>query len=224
MSEAPHGAEPSPADARHFRPSWPAFHKRMLARMLWLGPLLVLALLIAAWPSFGFALIGLGATMLLGGTGLAVYFARTRVTVAHGELRIRGPLRTRRWPLHAVGTLVFVPLPGAPHAGLYGVSPGIERMFALSAEAWEHAELEAIAEAIGAPVVRAPTGLTVAEITERYPATIGWAIRRPWLLMLTVAGALMLLMIVLAVISAAVLVATGQVPMPVPTPAPTPSG
>lgn len=215
MSEA--HAEPAPDAPRHFQPSWPAFHRRLLGRMLWLGPLLVLALLIAAWPSFGFALVGLGTTLLLGGIALAVYFARMRVSVEHGELRIRGPLRTRRWPVHAVATLVFLPLPGARRASLYGVSPALERMFTLSAEVWEDEQLEGVSEAIGAPVVRAPAGLTVADITERYPGTIGWATRRPWLLMALVTGGLMLLMLVLAVITTIVLVATGQVPLPVPT-------
>src|SRR5690606_20814818 len=137
------------------------FHRRLLARMVWLAPLLVLALLIAAWPSLGLALVGLGGALVLGGVALAVYFSRTRVTVVDGELRIRGPLRTRRWPVHAISTLVFLPLPGTRRATLYGVSPVLERMFVLSAEVWDDDTHVAIAEPFGAPSVRYPAGLAV---------------------------------------------------------------
>jgi hypothetical protein len=207
-----------PGDARQFHPSWPAFHRRLLARLVWLAPLLVLALLIAAWPSLGLALIGMGGVLVLTGVGLAVYFSRTRVTVADGELRIRGPLRTRRWPVNAVGTLVFLPLPGTRRASLYGVSPVLERMFALSSDAWEDDELEGIADAIGAPVVRAPAGLAVVDITERYPGTVGGATTHPWAVVLLITGATVILMLTVAVISAIVLVATGEIPLPAPSP------
>lgn len=216
MTDVPTG------EPRQFHPSWPAFHRRLLARMVWLAPLLVLALLIAAWPSLGLALIGLGGALMLGGVALAVYFRRTRVTVADGELRIRGPLRTRRWPVHAISTLVFLPLPGTRRATLYGVSPVLERMFVLSAEVWDDEELEAIAEAIGAPIVRAPAGLAVVDITERYPGTIGWTTTHPWAVVLLITGGTVIVMLIVAVISAFVLVATGEIPMPGPTP--TPSG
>lgn len=210
--------ETSPGEPRQFHPSWPAYHRRLLARLVWLAPLLVLALLIAAWPSFGLALIGIGGVLLLGGASLGVYFARTRVTVADGELRIRGPLRTRRWPVHAVGTLVLLPLPGTRRPTLYGVSPVLERMFSLSAEVWSEDELENIAEAIGAPIVRAPAGLAVVDMSERYPGTIGWTVRHPWLVIVLITVGAVLAMLVVAIISAFVLVATGQVPMPGPTP------
>lgn len=217
MIESDAGIDASPGAPRHFEPSWQHYHRRLLRRMLWFGPLLLLALLFAS-PSFGFAFIGLGTVMLLGGMMLSVYFARMRVSVEHGELRIRGPLRTRRWPVHAVATLVFLPLPGSARPNLYGVAPTLERLFVLSAETWKESDLEGIADAVGATVVRAPVGLTVAEITERYPGTIGWTTRRPWLFMLLMTGLLMLFVLVIAVITAAALVASGQVPLPVPTP------
>lgn len=212
MSDATSG------EPRQFHPSWPAFHRRMLARLVWLAPLLVLALIIAAWPSLGLAFIGIGGGLLLAGLGLAVYFARTRVTIAEGELRIRGPLRTRRWPVHAIATLVLLPLPGTRRPTLYGVSPVLERMFSLSAEVWEHDDLEAIAEAIGAPLVHAPAGLAIADITERYPGTVGWTARHPWLVVLLITGGTMLVMLAVAVLSTIVFMATGQLPMPVPSP------
>ena len=34
----------SSGEPRQFHPSWPAFHRRLLARLVWLAPLLVLAL------------------------------------------------------------------------------------------------------------------------------------------------------------------------------------
>jgi hypothetical protein len=201
-------------EPRQFHPSWPAFHRRMLARLVWLAPLLVLTLVIAAWPSFGLALIGVGSALLLVGVGLGLYFSRTRVTVADGELRIRGPLRTRRWPVHAIATLVLLPLPGTRRPTLYGVSPVLERMFSLSAEVWDDDDLEAIAEAIGAPLVHAPAGLALVDITERYPGTVGWTTRHPWLVVVLITAATMVVMLAVAVISALVLMATGQLPMP----------
>jgi hypothetical protein len=201
-------------EPRQFHPSWPAFHRRMLARLVWLAPLLVLTLVIAAWPSFGLALIGVGGALLLVGVGLGLYFSRTRVTVADGELRIRGPLRTRRWPVHAIATLVLLPLPGTRRPTLYGVSPVLERMFSLSAEVWDDDDLEAIAEAIGAPLVHAPAGLALVDITERYPGTVGWTTRHPWLVVVLITAATMVVMLAVAVISALVLMATGQLPMP----------
>jgi hypothetical protein len=185
---------------------------------VWLAPLLVLALIIAAWPSLGLALIGIGGTLLLAGVALAVYFSRTRVTIADGELRIRGALRTRRWPVHAVGTLVFLPLPGTRRSTLYGVSPVLERMFSLSVEAWNDDDLEGIAEAIGAPVVHAPAGLAVVDITERYPGTVGWTTTHPWLVILLITGGTVIVMLIVAVISALVLMTTGEIPMPTPSP------
>jgi hypothetical protein len=212
VSDTPSG------EPRQFHPSWPAYHRRLLARLLWLAPLLVLALIIATLPSLGLALIGVGGALLLTGVGLAVYFARARVTVADGELRIRGPLRTRRWPVHTIGTLVFLPLPGTRRPTLYGVSPVLQRMFSLSAEVWSADELDAIAEAIGAPVVRAPAGLATVDITERYPGTIGWTTTHPWAVVLLLAGGTVIVMLIVAVVSAFVLVATGEIPVPTPTP------
>jgi hypothetical protein len=204
----------APGEPRVFRPSWPAFHRRMLVRLVWLAPLLVLTLIVAAWPRVGLALIALGTGLLLAGIGLAVYFARSRVVVEAGEVRIRGPLRTRRWAAHSVATLVFVPLPGRRQATLYGVSPVLERMFALSAEVWEQEELEAIAEAIGSPVVRAPAGLAAAELKERYPGTVGWTTTHPWLLVLLLTASTVVLMFALAVVATIVLLSTGQVTLP----------
>lgn len=212
MTDAAPAAEP-----REFRPSWASFHRRMLMRLLWLAPLLILTLIVAAWPSLGLALIVLGAGMLLAGLGLGLYFGRARVTVHERELRIRGPLRTRRIPVHTIATLVFVPLPGTRRATLYGVSPLLERMFSLSADAWDDAELEGIAEAVGAPIVRAPVGLTPVELTERYPGTIGWTTTHPWAVVLLLTGGIVLLMLVVAVIATAVMISSGQLPMPTPS-------
>ena len=206
---------PAP-ERREFRPSWPAFHRRMLVRLVWFAPLLVLTLLIATWPSLGAGVVALGSAMLLGGIGMLVYFARTRVVVEAGELRIRGPLRTRRWPVHAIGTLVMLPLPGTRDATLYGVSPALERMFALSAQTWEQETLTELVEAIGAPVVRAPAGLAVVDIKERFPGTIGWTTTHPWALVLLVVGGTVLATLVVSVVVAAVMIATGQVPLPTP--------
>ncbi len=202
------------SERREFRPSWPAFHRRMLVRLIWFAPLLLLTLLIATWPSAGAAFVVLGAALVLTGVGLALYFGRTRVTIEAGELRIRGPLRTRRWPAHAIGTLVLLPLPGTRDATLYGVSPVLERMFSLSAQTWEQASLTEIAEALGAPVVRAPAGLAVPDLKERYPGTIGWTTTHPWALVLLVVGGTVLVAFIVSVVIAAVLIATGQVPMP----------
>ncbi|AYF98580.1 hypothetical protein [Protaetiibacter intestinalis] len=204
----------APGEPRTFHPSWPAFHRRMLVRLLWLAPLLLVAVMVAAWPSFGLALVVLGAGILLTGLGLAVYFARAQASVADGELRIRGVLHTRRWSVHSIGALVFVPLPGTRRPTLYGVSPVRERMFALSAELWEDAELEQLATAIGAPIVRAPAGLTAIDLTERYPGTIGWTTRHPWLVVALLTGGTVVLMLTVAVISTIVLIATGQVTLP----------
>jgi hypothetical protein len=204
-------------EPREFRPSWPVFHRRMLRRLVWLAPLFVLVVLIAAGPSLSLAIMALGAALVLAGVGFAVYFARTRAMVADGELRIRGPLRTRRWHVQAIGTLVFVPLPGTRQPTLYGVSPVLERMFSLSPEVWEEHVLEELAEAIGAPVVRAPAGLPAAELAARYPGTVGWTTTRPWLVLLLLMGGTVLLMMIVGIIMTAVLVATGQVPLPTPS-------
>ena len=204
----------APSEPREFRPSWPAFHRRMLGRLIWFGPLLVLMLLIAAWPSVGTAVIALGTAFVLGGIGMIVYFGRTRARVEAGELRIRGPLRTRRWPTYAIGTLVLLPLPGTRDATLYGVSPVLERMFSLSAQTWEQDELAELAEAIGAPVVRAPAGLTVADLRERYPGTIGWTTTHPWAVVLLVVGGVAIATFLVSLVVAAVMIATGQVQLP----------
>ncbi|RQP12533.1 MAG: hypothetical protein EAS51_02515 [Microbacteriaceae bacterium] len=209
---------PAP-ERREFRPSWPAYHRRMLVRLVWLAPLLVLTLLIVTWPSVGAAVVAIGAALLLGGIAMLLYFGRTRATVEAGELRLRGPLRTRRWPTHAIATLVMLPLPGTRDATLYGVSPALERMFSLSAQTWEQDALEELATAIGAPVVRAPAGLAVADITERYPGTIGWTTRHPWAVVLLVVGGTLLASFLFSVLVAAIMIATGQVPLPTPTPA-----
>lgn len=204
----------SAAEPRRFHPSWPAFHRRALARMLFLGPLLLLTLLIASWPRIGLAFLLVGGGLVIWGTAAAVYFARTRASVADGVLRIRGPLRTRRWSLPAVGTLVFVPMPGSRLATLYGVSPVLERMFSLSGDAWEQEELESLAEAIGAPIVRAPAGLPPRELQERFPGTVGWTSTRPWLVVLLLAVGSVALMLVATLVVAAILVASGEVPLP----------
>jgi hypothetical protein len=201
-------------EPREFRPSWPAFHRRLLVRFVWLAPLFVLTLMIAAWPSFGTALVTLGASLVIAGCCLALYFGRARASIDEGELRIRGMLRTRRWPLHAIGTIVLLPLPGTREATLYGVSPVLERMFVLSAQSWEQETLEQLAEATGAPVVRAPAGLAVIDLTERYPGTIGWTTKHPWALMLLVVGGAAVVTLVVSIIVAAVLVANGQVQLP----------
>ena len=120
--------------------------------------------------------------------------------------------------MHAIGTLVLLPLPGTRRPTLFGVSPALERMFQLSAEVWEHDDLEAIAEGIGAPIVHAPAGLEVVDITERYPGTVGWTTTHPWAVVLLVTVGMVLVMLAVAVISALVLMATGQLPMPVPSP------
>ncbi|MBN9141293.1 MAG: hypothetical protein J0H23_10755 [Micrococcales bacterium] len=203
-------------DRHEFRPSWPAFHRRMLVRLVWLAPLLLLTLLIAAWPSLGTAFVALGAALVIAGIGFLLYFGRARVTIEAGELRIRGALRSRRWPLHAIGTVVLLPLPGTRESTLYGVSPVLERMFSLSAQTWEQETLEQLAEAVGAPVVHAPAGLAVIDIKERYPGTIGWTTTHPWALMLLVVGGAMAVTVVVSLVVAAVLLATGQVPLPTP--------
>jgi hypothetical protein len=207
----------APGEPRSFLPSWPVYHRHLLGRLVWAVPLMLLCFLIAA-PSVALGVIGLGSAVLGGGIALALYFGRTRVTVTGEQLRIRGPLRTRSWPRAAIATLVLLPLPGTRRATLYGVSPALSRMFSLSAATWEDADLDQIAEAIGAPIVKAPVGLAVVDIKERYPGTIGWAITHPWAVMLLVGGGAVLLTLALAVVSAVVLIGTGQVPMPVPSP------
>ena len=203
------------------RPSWARFHRRLLARMLLMGPLVVLMAVIAMWPSVGLALVLIGGGMVLGGLALAVYFARTRVRVGAREIRVRGPLRTRRWALRDIGTIVFVPPLGAPAgteiarmATLYAVAPSLERMFSLSAGLWEADDLEAIAERIGAPVVRAPAGIPPAELRARYPGTVGALATRPWLVMLLLAAGTVFAMVIALVIAMIVLYATGQSSLP----------
>ena len=214
--------EDAPAEPRVFHPSWRRFHRRLLVRMVWLAPLLALALVVAAWPSLGAGLIAIGGALLIAGVGFAVYFSRARVTIADGELRIRGPVRTRRWPLHAIATLVLLPLPGTRHPTLYGVSPVLERMFSLSPETWEPDELEAIAEAAGAPVVHAPAGLAIVDIGERYPGTIGWTTTHPWAFMALITAAAVVGMLAVTVLTTLLLLATGELQLP--TPGATPAG
>ncbi|PZQ92031.1 MAG: hypothetical protein DI534_03590 [Leifsonia xyli] len=204
-------------ERREFRPSWPAFHRRLLIRLFWFAPFLLLVLVMVGWPSFGMALVALGGGLLLVGIALAAYFGRARVSIEAGELRIRGALRTRRWPLHRIGTLVLLPLPGTRDATLYGVSPALKRMFSLSAQVWPQETLEELAEAIGAPIVRAPAGLAVIDLKERYPGTIGWTTTHPWVLMLVVVGGVGVATVLVSLVIAFVLVATGQVPLPSPT-------
>jgi hypothetical protein len=62
--------------------------------------------------------------------------------------------------------------------------------------------------------VHAPAGLALVDITERYPGTVGWTTRHPWLVVVLITAATMVVMLAVAVISALVLMATGQLPMP----------
>jgi|GEM_PF-1571416 len=207
-----------------FRPSWAAFHRRLLARMLLLGPLLLIVLIVAAWPSLGLALVMLGGAMALGGIALAGYFGRASVRIDGGTIRVRGPLRTRSWSLGDIASLVMVPRPGTPPtppgrerpipATLYAVSHLHERLFWLSGDLWERSSLDDIARATGLTVHEVPRGLSAQDVQTRYPGTVGWTTVRPWLFALVVAVSAALLMLIILVITSIVLVATGQVQLP----------
>lgn len=212
------------AEQQEFRPSWAAFHRRLMSRMLLLGPLLVVIVLVASWPSIGLALITLGAAMALGGIAFAAYFGRTRLRVEGSMVRFRGPLRTRGWVRGDIAALVFVPTPGQPpvppgrerptSATLYAVSPLNERLFWLSGDFWERDELDRIAQAVGSPVHEAPKGLSAQDVRERFPGTVGWTNVHPWRLALLLAGIAMVLMFTVVVATTVVLIATGQVQLP----------
>ncbi len=207
-----------------FRPSWSAFHRRLLARMLLLGPLLVIVLIVAAWPSLGLAFVMLGGAMAFGGLALALYFGRVSVRIDGTAIRVRGPFRTRGWSLGDIAALVMVPRPGTPPtppgrehpipATLYAVSHLNERLFWLSGDFWERSALDDIARATGLTVHEVPRGLPAQDMQARYPGTIGWTNVRPWLFALVVAISAGLLMLIILVITSIVLVATGQVQVP----------
>lgn len=207
-----------------FRPSWAAFHRRLLTRMLLVGPLFLILLIVAVWPSLGLALVMVGAAMALGGIALAVYFGRVSVRVEGKAIRIRGPLRTRSWSLGDIASLVLVPQAGTPPtppgrerptpATLYAVSHLHERLFWLSGDFWERSVLDEIVKAVGVTVHEVPRGLPAQEVRMRYPGTVGWTVVRPWLFALVLAVSAALLMLVVVIITSIVLLATGQVQLP----------
>ncbi|QEO10591.1 hypothetical protein [Protaetiibacter larvae] len=208
---------------REFQPSWAAFHRRFLARMLMLGPLLLLVVIVAAWPSIGLALVLLGAAGVLGGLGLAVYFGRVRVTVQPGRVTVRGPLRTRSWRTDELAAAVLVPQPGAAlmrpgsaTATLYLVSVDDRRLFWLSGGLWERDALDELAAAIGVQVITVPPGLLAEEIRDRYPGTIGWTAVHPWLFALVLAASAAAVMFIVLVLTTVVLIATGELQLPTP--------
>lgn len=212
------------AGVPEFRPSWAAFHRRLLSRMLLVGPLLLILLILAAWPSLGLAFLMVGAAFALGGVALAVYFGRVSARIEGPTIRIRGPLRTRSWSFGDIAALVLVPQPGAPPsppgrerpipATLYAVSHLHERLFWLSGAFWERPVLDEIAKAIGAPLHEVPRGLPAQDVQSRYPGTVGWTVVRPWLFALVVAVSAAVLMFVVLLIASIVLIATGQVQLP----------
>jgi len=207
-----------------FRPSWAAFHRRLLTRMLLVGPLFLIVLIVAAWPSLGLAFMMVGVVLLLGGLALAVYFGRVSARIDGHAIRIRGPFRTRTWSFGDIAALVLVPQPGTPPtppgrerptpATLYAVSHLHERLFWLSGDFWERPVLDEIAKAIGAPLHEVPRGLPAQEVQARYPGTVGWTAVRPWLFALVVAGTAALLMLAVVIVASVVLIATGQVQLP----------
>ena len=207
-----------------FRPSWAAFHRRLLTRMLLVGPLFFVVLFVAAWPSVGLALVLVGTVMALGGLALAVYFGRVSARIEGRSIRIRGPFRTRAWSFGDIAAVVLVPQPGLPPtppgrerptpATLYAVSHLHERLFRLSGDFWERSVLDAIAKSIEAPVHEVPRGLPAQEVQTRYPGTVGWTAVRPWLFALVVAVSAALLMFGVVIITTIVLIATGQVQLP----------
>jgi len=207
-----------------FRPSWAAFHRRMLTRMLLVGPLFLIVLIVAAWPSLGLAFMMVGAVLLLGGIALAVYFGRVSARIEGDTIRIRGPFRTRTWSFRDIAALVLVPQAGTPPtppgrerpipATLYAVSHLHGRLFWLSGDFWERPVLDEIAKAVGAPLHEVPRGLPAQEVQARYPGTVGWTVVRPWLFALVVAAAAALLMLAVVIVTSIVLLATGQVQLP----------
>lgn len=207
-----------------FRPSWSTFHRRLLARMLLVGPLLLILLILAAWPSLGLAFLMVGAAFAIGGVALAVYFGRVSARIEGDSIRIRGPLRTRKWSLDDIAALVLVPQAGVPPtppgrerpipATLYAVSHLHERLFWLSGAFWERPVLDDIAKAIGAPLHEVPRGLAAQDVQQRYPGTVGWTVVRPWLFALVVALSAALLMFIVLIVASIVLIATGQVQLP----------
>ena len=217
--------EAAAVERQEFRPSWAAFHRRLLARMLLVGPLFLIVLIIAAWPSLGLALVLVGAGMALGGIALAAYFGRVSVRFEGSVIRVRGPLRTRSWSFGDIAALVMVPYAGAPPtppgrerpvpATLYAVSHGHERLFRLSGDFWERPVLDEIARTIDAPLHEVPRGLPAQDIQTRYPGTVGWTAVRPWLFALVLAVSAAVLMLIVVVIASFVLIATGQVQLPV---------
>lgn len=218
------GAGAAAVAVPEFRPSWAAFHRRLLARMLLAGPLFVILLFVATWPSLGLAVVMIGAALALGGLALAVYFGRTSARIDGTTIRVRGPFRTRTWSFVDIAALVMVPQPGAPPtppgrerattATLYAVSHLHERLFWLSGDFWERPVLDEIAAAIGAPLHEVPRGLPAAEVQQRYPGTVGWTVVRPWLFALVIAVAGALLLLAVSIVAAFVLIATGQVHLP----------
>lgn len=217
MTEA--AAEPS-----EFRPSWAAFHRRLLARMLLLGPLFLMVLIVAAWPSLGLALVLVGAGVAAGGIALAAYFGRVSVRFEGAVIRVRGPLRTRSWSFGDIAALVMVPYAGTPPtppgrervvpATLYAVSHEYTRLFKLSGDFWERPVLDEIARSIDAPLHEVPRGLPAQEIQARYPGTLGWAAVRPWLFALVLAVSAAVLMLIVMVVTTFVLISTGQLQLP----------
>ncbi|TXK17020.1 hypothetical protein [Homoserinibacter sp. GY 40078] len=206
------------APTRTFLPSWSVFHRRLLGRMLIVGPVLILVIFVLSWPSLGLGLLMLGATLTIGGVALAIYFGRVRVDAEGDTLRVRGPFLTRSWIRHDIAAVVFVPLPGPPGpvrpATLYAVSRLNERLFWLSGTFWEREALDEVSAAIGAPVHEVPPGLPAREIQERYPGTVGWTSVRPWLLALVLAASAGVAMFLVLVITTLVLIATGELQLP----------
>lgn len=204
--------------SREFRPDWTGFHRRLWRRWAMLLPLTLLVMVIAVGPRPGFLFLAIGLPMTLFGLGALLYFGRAKVWFEGPVVRIRGVLRTRSWSTADIGHLVFVPQPGLPGkkapATLYAVTSVGERLFWLSGDVWERADQEEIAAHIGATVHQVPQGLTPKEIAERWPGTLGWTTLKPWLFALVIAGCALLLMLIVTAITAAVLIATGQVPLP----------
>lgn len=212
------------ASVPEFRPSWAAFHRRLLMRMLLVGPLFLIVLIVAAWPSIALAFLMVGAAMAVGGIALSVYFGRVSVRIEGTAVRVRGPLRTRAWAFSDIGALVLVPRPGTPPtppgrerptpATLYAVSHLHERLFWLSGDFWERPVLDEIAHAIGVPVHEVPRGLPAQDVRMRYPGTVGWTAVRPWLFALVIAVSAAVVMLLVVIITTAVLISTGQVQFP----------
>ena len=202
-----------------FRPVWKGFHRRLWRRWALLFPLTILILFIASGDQLGFAFLAIGMPMVVGGLIASLYFGRARVWFEGTTLRVRGALRTRAWSTADIARLVFVPqpgtLPGRPApATLYAVTALDERLFWLSADVWEKAQLEEIAERVGAPVHHVPTGLMPKEINERFPGTIGWTALRPWLFAIVVSAGAFLTFTVFSIVTVAIMLASGQLSLP----------